>query len=260
MTDTVPDILTRIVARKRQERAESSADLAGLERCAENFVSTRRDFRAALVAQSPAIIAEIKKASPSKGLLSENFDPAALASQYESGGAAALSVLTDEHFFQGSLDDLRAARLAAALPVLRKDFTLDEYHVVEAAAHGADAILLIVAILDAPRIRALRELAASYGMAALVETHDATELEVALEAGADLIGVNNRDLKTFEVRLETSLRLAERIPAGIVKVAESGIHSAADVKLLRNAGFHAFLVGEHLMKSPNPVAALRALR
>src|SRR5262249_52051271 len=157
-----------------------------------------------------------------------------------SGGAAALSVLTDEHFFQGSLADLGAAREAVGLPVLRKDFTLDEYHVVEAAAHGADAILLIVAILDARRIRTLARLAKSYGMAALVETHDVTELEIALQAGADLIGVNNRDLRTFEVKLETSLRLAEHIPSGVIKVAESGIHSAADVRLLRDAGFHAF--------------------
>ena len=198
---------------------------------------SRRDFRAALLARSPAIIAEIKKASPSKGLLSADFDPVRLAREYESGGAAALSVLTDEHFFQGSLADLGAARDAVSLPALRKDFTLDEYHVVEAAANGADAILLIAAILDAARIRALRELAASYGMAALVEAHDEAEVDIALEAGADIIGINNRDLKTFEVKLETSLRLVERIPAGVVKVAESGIHSAADMKLLGDAGF-----------------------
>jgi indole-3-glycerol phosphate synthase len=212
-----------------------------------------------LLAKTPAVIAEMKKASPSRGVLSSNFDPGGIARQYESGDAAALSVLTDEHFFQGSLADLQAARDAVAIPVLRKDFTLDEYHVVEAAAHGADAILLIVAILDSKRIRALRELAASYGMAALVETHSQAELDVALDAGADLIGVNNRDLRTFEVKLETSLGLAARIPSGVVKVAESGIHSASDVKLLRDAGFDAFLVGEHLMKSGDPAAALRAL-
>jgi indole-3-glycerol phosphate synthase len=259
LTDTVPDILTRIVARKRSDRAASSVSLAELERRAERVTPARRDFRGALLVRSPAIIAEIKKASPSKGLLSPNFDAAALAREYESGGAAALSVLTDEQFFQGSLADLCAAREAVSLPALRKDFTLDEYHVIEAAAHGADAILLIVAILDAKSIRALRELAASYGMAALVETHDEGDLDIALEAGSDMIGVNNRDLRTFEVKLETSLRLAGRIPDGVVKVAESGIHSAADVRLLRNAGFQAFLVGEHLMKSPSPAAALRAL-
>jgi indole-3-glycerol phosphate synthase / phosphoribosylanthranilate isomerase len=259
LTDTVPDILARIVARKQWERGQARATAAELERRAEALTSSRRDFRAALLAHSPAIIAEIKKASPSRGLLSADFDPAALARQYESGGAAALSVLTDEHFFEGSLEDLHAAREAVALPVLRKDFTLDEYHVIEAAAHGADAILLIVAILDAGRIRALRELARAYGMAVLVEAHDAAEVAIALEAGADLIGVNNRDLKTFEVHLETSLRLAARIPGSVVKVAESGIHSAADVQLLRGAGYQAFLVGEHLMKSASPADAIRKL-
>src|SRR5262245_29180904 len=259
MTETVPDILARIVAHKQWERTVSKPNRAEWERRAAAFISTRRDFRRALVDRPPAIIAEIKKASPSKGLLTANFDPASLAREYEAGRAAALSVLTDEHFFQGSLADLCAAREAAALPVLRKDFTLDEYHVLETAAHGADAILLIVAILDVKRIRALRGLANEYGMSALVEAHDESELEIALDAGADLIGVNNRDLKTFEVRLETSLRLAERIPAGVVKVAESGIHSAADIRLLRAAGFDAFLVGEHLMKAGDPSSALRAL-
>lgn len=259
LTDTVPDILARIVAHKRWERTRSSANLAEWERRAERFTPGRRDFRAALLAHPPAIIAEIKKASPSKGLLSPNFEPVALAREYESGGAAALSVLTDQQFFQGSLADLCAAREAVSLPVLRKDFTLDEYHVIEAAAHGADAVLLIAAILDARRIRALRELAASYGMAALVETHDQAELDIALEAESGLIGVNNRDLRTFEVKLETSLQLAERIPPAVVKVAESGIHSAADVRLLSGAGFQAFLVGEHLMKSASPAEALRVL-
>ncbi len=259
MTDTVPDILARIVAHKQWERSTTSIDRAQLERRAAAMQPARRDFRGALFANPPAIIAEIKKASPSKGLLSANFDPAALAREYEAGGAAALSVLTDEHFFQGSLANLCAARESAALPVLRKDFTLDEHHVIEAAAHGADAILLIVAILDVRRISKLREMATEYGMSTLVEAHDETEVDIALEGGADLIGVNNRDLKTFEVKIETSLRLAARIPSGVVKVAESGIHSAADVRLLRDAGFHAFLVGEHLMKAPSPSAALRAL-
>jgi indole-3-glycerol phosphate synthase len=154
---------------------------------------------------------------------------------------------------------LRAAREAATLPVLRKDFTVDEYHVVEAAAHGADAILLIAAILDDRQLRGLRELAVRYRMAALVEVHTEAELERALAAGADLIGVNNRDLKTFEVAIETSLRLAPGIPPGVVKVAESGIHSAADIRRLRDAGFDAFLVGEHLMQSAKPSEALRAL-
>src|SRR5438477_1095840 len=185
MTENVPDILARIVARKQWERSQSTVSQPELERRAAALSGSRRDFRAAVVGASAAIIAEIKKASPSKGVLSHSFDPVALARQYEAGGAAALSVLTDEHFFQGSLDHLRAAREAVGIPVLRKDFTLDEYHVVEAAAHGADAILLIAAILDAGRIRALRELAARYGMAALVEAHNAAEVDAALEAGAD---------------------------------------------------------------------------
>jgi indole-3-glycerol phosphate synthase len=259
LTNAVPDILARIVAHKQWERGQSVRPLAELEERAAALVASRRDFRAALLGRSPAIIAEIKKASPSKGLLSENFDPPAIAREYEQGGAAALSVLTDEHFFEGSLADLCAAREAVRLPALRKDFTLDEYHVVEAAAHGADAILLIAAILDAGQIRRLRELAAGYGIAALVEAHNEAEVDTALEAGAELIGINNRDLKTFEVKLETSLKLAERIPAGVVKVAESGIHSAADIQLLRHAGFQAFLVGERLMKAPSPAAALREL-
>jgi len=220
----------------------------------------RRDFRQALAAQTPAIIAEIKKASPSKGLLTRDFDPVRLARQYDAGGAAALSVLTDEAFFLGHLADLQAARAVCSLPVLRKDFTLDENHVLEAAAHGADAILLIAALLDENAILRLSALAASYGMAALVEVHDELELARALAGGAQIIGVNNRNLATFEVTLETSLRLATRIPSGIIKVSESGLHSARDVERLRAAGYQAFLVGEHLMKSPDPSAALRELQ
>jgi indole-3-glycerol phosphate synthase len=259
LIDTVPDILARIVARKREELAAPRTPLQTLEKRADLALAWRRDFRAGLRKRQPAIIAEMKKASPSRGVLSHSFDPAWLAREYELGGAAALSVLTDQSFFQGSLADLRVAREAAALPVLRKDFTVDEYHVVEAAAHGADAILLIAAILDDRQLRELRELAARYRMAALVEVHTEAELERALAASADLIGVNNRDLKTFEVAIETALRLAPKIPAGVVKVAESGIHSAADIRRLRDAGFDAFLVGEHLMHSAKPSEALRGL-
>lgn len=223
-------------------------------------IATRRDFHRALSARRPAIISEIKKASPSKGVLAGDFDPARIAAQYEAGGAAALSVLTDEAFFQGRLADLEAARTACHLPVLRKDFTLDESHVLEAAAHGADAILLIAAILEQEEIRRLRSLAAEYAMAALVEVHDEADLAKALGAESSLIGVNNRDLTTFEVTIETSLRLAERITAGVLKVSESGIHSARDVERLSHAGYQAFLVGEHLMKSADPAQALRALR
>lgn len=259
MTPVIPGILARIVSRKRQDLAAAVVSRSELEARARLRQAGRRDFRAALVREAPAVIAEIKKASPSKGLLSADFDPARLARQYEAGGAAALSVLTDEPFFQGSLAHLQAAREAAGLPVLRKDFTVDPYHVVEAAAHGADAVLLITAILDRSQLRDLRALAAEYGMAALVEVHDEYELDAALDSEADMIGVNNRDLRTFEVTLATSLRLARRIPAGLLKVSESGIHSAADVRVLREAGFQAVLVGEHLMKSGDPAAALRAL-
>jgi len=227
--------------------------MAGLAR------SGRRDFRQALSSRTPAIIGEIKHASPSKGVLARDFDPTRLARQYEAGGAAALSVLTDQPFFQGSLADLRAARAACGLPVLRKDFTLEESHVLEAAAHGADAILLIAAILEEGELRGLRELAAGYGMAALVEVHDERELDKALASGAEIVGVNNRDLSTFQVTLETSLSLAARIPAGVLKVSESGIHCAQDVRRLLDAGYQAFLVGEHLMKSSDPDGALRAL-
>ena len=222
-------------------------------------MASRRDFRAALAASTPAIIAEVKKASPSKGLLSAAFDPAHIAAQYQAGGAAALSVLTDETFFQGSLRHLEAARARVSLPVLRKDFTIATFHVLEAAAHGADAILLIAAILGEREIRDFREAAARYRMAALVEVHNRPELDAAIAAGSDLIGVNNRDLATFEVTLETSLRLAEHMPSGALLVSESGIREAADIARLRAAGYSAFLVGEHLMRAGDPAAALRKL-
>jgi indole-3-glycerol phosphate synthase len=259
LTDTVPDILARIVAAKKEHAAAGPNARREWERMADLARGGRRDFRQALRERAPAIIGEIKKASPSKGVLARNFDPMRLARQYEAGGAAALSVLTDQPFFQGSLEDLRAARGACGLPVLRKDFTLDEGHVLEAAAHGADAILLIAAILDEAAMRGLRELAAGYGMAALVEVHDERELDKALDAGAEIIGVNNRDLNTFQVTLETSLSLAARIPAEVLKVSESGIDCAQDVRRLMDAGYQAFLVGEHLMKSSDPAGALRAL-
>jgi indole-3-glycerol phosphate synthase len=257
LVGTVPDILARIVAKKREELAgpRSAPD----ELAARATRVERRDFRAALQENAPAIISEIKKASPSKGVLAADFNPVRIAREYERGGAAALSVLTDRGFFQGSLDDLECARAAVGLPVLRKDFTLEEYHVLEAAAAGADAILLIAAILDERQIRDLRESAARWGMAALVEAHDEAELDRAIAAGADLVGVNNRNLTNFQVTLETSLRLAGRIPSGVVRVSESGIHSPADVARLRAAGYQAFLVGEHLMQSASPAAALRAL-
>ena len=258
MVHAVPDILARIVDRKRAEldglaRSRPELELRAAAR------TDHRDFRGALLSHAPAIIAEIKKASPSKGVLAADFDPAAMARAYYQGGAAALSVLTDREFFQGGLDDLGAARQAAPMPVLRKDFTIDPLHVIEAAAAGADAILLIAAILSETEMRDLRELAARYRMAALVEVHDADELAAAIGSGAGVIGVNNRNLHTFEVRVETALDLAAQIPAGAVKVAESGIHSRADVERLQAAGFQAFLVGELLMKAADPATALRGL-
>ena len=259
MVDTVPDILARIVAQKRNEFARATISRAEMEKQAEGLRGEGRDFRAANDRRMPAIIAEIKKASPSKGILREDFEPAALAREYQENGAAAISVLTDGPFFQGSLADLRGARQAVSLPALRKDFTLNEYHVVEAAANGADAILLITAILEEKEIRDLRELAGEWGMAAMVEVHNQRELKTALDAGAEIVGVNNRNLKTFEVTLETSLRLAEDIPAAVLKISESGIHSRKDMQRLQDAGFRAFLVGEHLLKSASPGTALRAL-
>ena len=206
------------------------------------------------------MIAEIKKASPSKGVLvGPDVDPGAVARAYEAGGAAALSVLTDERFFNGSLDDLDIARGAVRLPVLRKDFTIDEYHIAEAGARCADAILLIAAILPAARLRQLREYAAKLGLTALVEVHNEVDLQTAIDSGAQLIGVNNRDLRTFEVSIETSLRLAPKIPSGVVKISESGIRSAADIRRLSEAGFQAFLVGEQLMRSKDRQQALRTL-
>lgn len=259
MVHAVPDILARIVETKRAELAGLGSVRADLERRAAARADFR-DFRAALTRRSPAIIAEIKKASPSKGVFLETYQPRSIAQTYAAGGAAALSVLTDRDYFQGGLEDLAAAREAVSLPVLRKDFTIDELHVIEAAAHGADAILLIAAILEEKEMRRFRELAARYRMAALVEVHDAAELDAAIGSGAEIIGVNNRSLHTFEVTLDTSLRLAEKIPASVLKVAESGIHARGDVVRLQQAGFQAFLVGEHLMKSGDPAAALKALQ
>jgi indole-3-glycerol phosphate synthase len=259
LIEKIPDILARIVAKKREELPQVEARAETWERMAEKRAGERRDFRGALAARNPAIIAEVKKASPSKGVLAADFDPARTAAAYERGGAAAVSVLTDGPFFQGSLRDLEGARGAIGLPALRKDFTIAEAQIAEAAAHGADAILLIAAILTEREIRDFREAAARRGMAALVEVHSRPELDVAIAAGADLIGVNNRDLTTFEVTLETSLRLAEHMPAGALRVSESGIHDAADIARLRAAGYSAFLVGEHLMKSGDPAAALARL-
>ncbi len=258
MNQAVPDILAKIIGRKRLELERPWP--AGLEELAADSVQARRDFRRVLVAREPAVIAEMKKASPSKGVFVEDFDPAKLALQFAEGGAAALSVLTDEQFFHGSLSHLADARLAAvSLPVLRKDFTIDERQIVESAAAGADAILLITALLSVAQLRHFREVASQYKIACIVEVHNEEEQKQAVDSGAEVIGVNNRDLRTFEVDLGVSLRLAEKMPGSAVTISESGIHSRADIDLLRAAGYSAFLVGEHLMKSGDPVAALKAL-
>jgi indole-3-glycerol phosphate synthase len=259
LIETVPDILARIVATKREEVSAVEASLSAWESAAAAEIAGRRDFCAALRANAPAIIAEVKKASPSRGVLVADFDPARTARAYESGGAAAISVLTDRPYFQGSLSDLKTARATIQLPVLRKDFTIAASQIVEAAAHGADAILLIAAILSERELRDFREQAARYRMTTLVEVHNRAELDSAIASGASLIGVNNRDLTTFDVTLETSLRLAPHMPSGALLVSESGIHDARDIATLRAAGFHAFLVGEHLMKSGDPASALRKL-
>ena len=223
---------------------------------------TPRGFAHSLRTQSqsaPAIIAELKKASPSKGLIRASFDTAALARGFESNGAAALSVLTDEPYFQGSLANLVLASSVTRIPCLRKDFIVDEYQIVEARAHHADAILLIAAALSDEELARFTGIAHAYALDVLCEVHTTEELERVRSLGCDAYGVNNRDLKTFEVRLETSLQLADQMPPGSIRVAESGIHTAEDVERLRSAGFDAFLVGESLMRQADPGAALQAL-
>lgn len=256
---TSSGILAEIVAVKQQEVAELYQNAALIEQAGRERKSPVRPFLQALETRQPAIISEVKKASPSRGVLQEDYHPAFIAHRYEEGGAACLSVLTDRQFFQGSLSDMEAARAAVSLPVLRKDFTIDRLQVFEAAAHGADAILLIAAILDVESLRELREHADSFGLATLVEVHDADELSMAIDSGATIIGVNNRNLATFEVSLDTSLRLSYLLPKDSLRVSESGIRSKADIDLLTKAGFHAFLVGETLMRSGDCVAALKEL-
>ena len=246
-------VLDQIVVRKRAELVADRAEVRqeDLER---KSVPARRGFRDALERRSPAVIAEIKKASPSAGLIAENFDPGQIARGYEAAGAAALSVLTDRQFFQGSLDDLAAARAATSLPVLRKDFTLDRYHLLQASSSSADCVLLIVAVLDDTELRELMAAAKELRLDALVEVHDGAELQRALDAGADLVGVNNRNLKTMEVTLQTSLDLADRIPPEVLRISESGIRTTADLRRLSDAGYQGFLVGESLMRQPDRAA------
>jgi len=260
----VADILARIVAVKTEEvaRAKRAKPLTAL-RADTGRAQPLRDFtgalRARIAAGKPAVIAEIKKASPSRGVLREPFDPAAIAASYARHGAACLSVLTDERFFQGALEHLRQARAACALPVLRKDFTLDPYQVYEARAAGADCILLIVAVLEAARMQELEAVARELGMAVLVEAHDAAELERALALKTPLIGVNNRNLRSFETRLETTLDLLERIPPDRIIVTESGILTREHVETLLGRRVGCFLVGEAFMRAPDPGAELGRL-
>ncbi len=254
--------LADIIASTRQKVREfrSKADLRQLDRQAALYVP--RGFRSALESASnsgTAVIAELKKASPSKGLIRHDFDPPKLALELEQAGAAALSVLTDEEFFQGSLENLRIASAKTKLPCLRKDFMVDEFQIVEARANCADAILLIVAALSQNELIALKGKADDAELDVICEVHDEAELDRAVDAGCDVIGVNSRDLRTFKVDLGTAFRLAERMPRSVLAVAESGIENGSDIAQLRSAGYGAFLIGETLMKAQKPGEALRSL-
>jgi indole-3-glycerol phosphate synthase len=258
------DILQRILAVKAEEVAAAQAVLPLAQiRDAARDAAPARDFagaiRTKIGAGRAAVIAEVKKASPSKGVLREQFDPAAIAASYERHGAACLSVLTDRQFFQGRLDDLKAARGACDLPVLRKDFMVDPYQVYEARAAGADCILLIVAALDAARMAELEGIALELGMAVLVEVHDGGELDAALQLCTPLLGINNRNLRTFETTLETTLGLLGRVPAQRTVITESGILKPEDVQRMRSHQVHGFLVGEAFMRADDPGAELHRL-
>lgn len=258
------DILQRILAVKAEEVAAAQAVLPLAQvRAAARDAAPARDFagaiRAKIAADRAAVIAEVKKASPSKGVLREQFDPAAIAASYERHGAACLSVLTDRQFFQGRLDDLKAARGACGLPVLRKDFMVDPYQVYEARAAGADCILLIVAALDADRMAELEGIALELGMAVLVEVHDGGELDAALQLRTPLLGINNRNLRTFETTLDTTLGLLGRVPAERTVITESGILKPEDVQRMRSHQVHGFLVGEAFMRAADPGAELQRL-
>jgi indole-3-glycerol phosphate synthase len=258
----MPVTLDQIVADARRSvaAAKRAVDRAELERRAAQH--TPRGFAAALrraSAGGPAVIAELKKASPSRGVIRGSYHVAALATQLAEAGAAALSVLTNEQYFQGSLSDLCEASAAVELPCLRKDFIVDELQLLQARASGADAALLIVAALSDSDLRRLHAAARSFGLDLLCEAHDQIELQRALDLGFEIIGVNNRDLRTFQVDLGTALRLASGIPSGVLRVAESGIESAHDLRRLRDAGYDAFLIGESLMRAESPGQALRQL-
>ena len=258
------DILQKICAVKEQEVAVARAELPQPElRARAEAQPPARDFvgaiRAKHAAGRAAVIAEIKRASPSKGVIRADFHPAEIAASYERAGAACLSVLTDREFFQGAPEYLQAARAACHLPVLRKDFLIDPYQIVEARAMGADAILLIAAALDLAALRDFEAIASELGMAVLVEVHDGDELDLALQLKTPLIGINNRNLRTFAVSLQTTIELLPRIPAGRIVVCESGILATGDVELMRKNDVHAFLVGEAFMRATSPGQALATL-
>jgi indole-3-glycerol phosphate synthase len=261
---TAPTILRKILARKVEEIAErrSTRSLASLEADIQGQSAPRgfcRLLQQKAAAGEPAVIAEIKKASPSKGVIREDFQPAQIAQSYQGGGATCLSVLTDRDFFQGGEAYLEEARAACDLPVLRKDFTIDSYQVVEARAIGADAVLLIVAALEDEQMRELSQTASETGLDVLVEVHNRAELDRALELPTPLVGINNRDLHTFDTRLETTLDLLPHIPSDRVVITESGIHTIADVTRMRAADVHSFLVGEAFMRAEEPGEKLREL-
>lgn len=257
-------ILQTIIARKHSEISEARGKISfmTLEQEIASAAPVRGfidALRQRILAQRHAVIAEIKKASPSKGLIREDFDPVAIAREYEVAGATCLSVLTDQDFFQGSNDYLRQARAATSLPVIRKDFIVDRYQIAEARVMGADSVLLIVAALEPAQLRELADYANDIGIDVLVEVHDEAELDIALAAGFDLIGINNRNLHTFETSLETTFRLAQRTPADKLLVTESGIHTAEDVRKMRDRGIHGFLIGETFMRAPSPGDKFREL-
>ncbi len=253
-------VLDRILSHKADELADRRRQrpLADVRAAAESAVPAR-GFAAAIKRERPAVIAEMKRASPSRGVIRDDFDPAAIAASYEAAGAACLSVLTDEAFFRGSDEHLATARAASKLPLLRKDFVIDEYQVFEARDLGADCVLLIAAVLDPEQLASLTALAAQLGFDALVEVHNARELDGALKVAPPLLGINNRDLRTFDTSLETTLSLLSRVPAGTTVVTESGIRTREDVRRMRDAGVEAFLVGEAFMRANDPGTALREL-
>ncbi len=264
MPNATPDILKKILATKAQEITQRSArkPLAVLKEEAAKAPVVRPfvdALKSTIAAGKPAVIAEIKKASPSKGVMREHFVPAEIAKSYAKGGASCLSVLTDRDYFQGSEAYLQSARDACQLPVLRKDFTIDPYQVYEARAIGADCILLIVSALQDSRMAELYQLATELGMDALIEVHDAAELQRALKLDAPLIGINNRNLRTFDTDLQTTIDLLQQIPAERLVVTESGIHSKQDVQLMRDHQVHTFLVGEAFMRADNPGNELKEL-